>query len=193
MSASPRSTAISARPRTSRRCSASCAARRRRGPAMAADAADQTALDRRFMAAALRLSGWNEGRTSTNPSVGTLIVRDDGGGPDIVGRGITALGGRPHAETQALDEAGELARGATAYVTLEPCAHHGRTPPCAAALVAAGVTSVVAALEDPDPNVAGAGFARLRAAGVEVVTGVGADAAARELAPYLHHRRTGRP
>ena len=100
------------------------------------------ALDRRFMAAAIRYSARHAGLTATNPSVGTLIVRDDGGGPRIVGRGVTAHGGRPHAETQALAEAGELARGATAYVTLEPCAHHGRTPPCANALVAAGVVSV---------------------------------------------------
>ncbi|MER2534194.1 MAG: riboflavin biosynthesis protein RibD, partial [Rhizobiaceae bacterium] len=80
------------------------------------------------MAAAIRLSRRNLGLTSTNPSVGTLIVRDDGAGPRIVGSGITAIGGRPHAETEALAEAGGLARGATAYVTLEPCAHHGRTP-----------------------------------------------------------------
>ena len=93
------------------------------------------ATDIRFMAAAIRLSRSHEGRTSTNPSVATLIVRDDGAGPVIVGRGVTAIGGRPHAEPQALDEAGALARGATAYVTLEPCAHHGRTPPCANALV----------------------------------------------------------
>ncbi|MGB3831660.1 MAG: bifunctional diaminohydroxyphosphoribosylaminopyrimidine deaminase/5-amino-6-(5-phosphoribosylamino)uracil reductase RibD, partial [Mesorhizobium sp.] len=99
--------------------------------------AGQEALDRRFMAAALRLSRRNAGRTSTNPSVGTIIVRDDGAGPMIVGTGVTAIGGRPHAETEALAEAGELARGATAYVTLEPCAHHGRTPPCAVALVEA--------------------------------------------------------
>ncbi|RUU21995.1 riboflavin biosynthesis protein RibD, partial [Mesorhizobium sp. M6A.T.Ca.TU.002.02.2.1] len=97
--------------------------------------AEQEVLDRRFMAAALRLSRKNAGRTSTNPSVGTLIVRDDGTGPMIVGTGVTAVGGRPHAETEALAEAGELARGATAYVTLEPCAHHGRMPPCANALL----------------------------------------------------------
>jgi diaminohydroxyphosphoribosylaminopyrimidine deaminase / 5-amino-6-(5-phosphoribosylamino)uracil reductase len=84
--------------------------------------------DRRFMAAAIRLARRNLGLTATNPSVGTLIVQDDGEGPRIVGRGITAIGGRPHAEAEALAEAGDGARGATAYVTLEPCAHHGRTP-----------------------------------------------------------------
>src|SRR3954465_1346182 len=134
--------------------------------------ADQQALDRRFMAAALRLSRKNAGRTSTNPSVGTIIVRDDGAGPMIVGTGVTAVGGRPHAETEALAEAGELARGATAYVTLEPCAHHGRTPPCANALVNAGVARVVGAASDPDPRVSGKGYAILRAAGIAVVENV---------------------
>src|SRR5690606_23971967 len=113
----------------------------------------QEAVDRRYMAAALRLSRKNLGRTATNPSVGTLIVRDDGAGPAIVGSGVTSVGGRPHAEAEALAEAGELARGATAYVTLEPCAHHGRTPPCANALVSAGIARVVGAASDPDPRV----------------------------------------
>ena len=146
---------------------------------MPGSASSAEAQDRRFMAAAIRLSGWHEGRTATNPSVGTLIVRDDGAGPVIVGRGITAVGGRPHAETQALAEAGELARGATAYVTLEPCAHHGRTPPCAEALVAAGVARVVGAASDPDPRVSGKGYAMLRAAGIEVVENVLATEAER--------------
>src|SRR5262245_1545226 len=152
---------------------------------MAADPGSQAALDRRFMAAALRLSGWNQGRTSTNPSVGTLIVRYDGGGPVIVGRGITALGGRPHAEAEALAEAGALAVGATAYVRLEPCAHHGRTPPCANALVAAGVARVVGAASDPDPRVSGKGYAILRAAGIEVVENVLAAEAQDLMAAYL--------
>lgn len=109
---------------------------------------EQQALDRRFMAAAIRLSRRNLGRTATNPSVGTIIVRDDGLGPMVVGTGVTAVGGRPHAETEALTEAGPLADGATAYVTLEPCAHHGRTPPCANALVSAGIRRVVGAAND---------------------------------------------
>lgn len=157
------------------------------------DKAAQEVLDRRFMAAALRLSRKNAGRTSTNPSVGTLIVRDDGEGPMIVGTGVTAVGGRPHAETEALAEAGELARGATAYVTLEPCAHHGRTPPCANALVNAGVARVVGAASDPDPRVSGQGYAILRAAGVEVVEKVLAAEAAEQMAGYLIRSLKKRP
>ena len=111
---------------------------------------------------AIRLSRKHSGLTSTNPSVATLIVRDDGAGPVIAGRGVTAIGGRPHAEAEALAEAGELAHGATAYVTLEPCAHHGRTPPCANALVTAGVVRVVGAASDPDERVSGKGYAILR-------------------------------
>lgn len=137
------------------------------------------------MAAAIRLSRKHAGLTSTNPAVGTLIVRDDGAGPVIVGRGVTALGGRPHAETEALAEAGERARGATAYVTLEPCAHHGRTPPCAHALAAAGIGRVVGAASDPDPRVCGRGYAILREAGIEVVEGVLAESAADQMAGYL--------
>ncbi|MER9685200.1 bifunctional diaminohydroxyphosphoribosylaminopyrimidine deaminase/5-amino-6-(5-phosphoribosylamino)uracil reductase RibD [Mesorhizobium sp. M0139] len=155
--------------------------------------ADQQALDRGFMAAALRLSRRNAGRTSTNPSVGTIIVRDDGAGPMIVGTGVTAVGGRPHAETEALAEAGELARGATAYVTLEPCAHHGRTPPCANALVNAGVARVVGAASDPDPRVSGKGYAILRAAGIEVVEKVLAEKAAEQMAGYLIRSLKKRP
>lgn len=154
---------------------------------------EQAALDRRFMATALRLSRRNAGRTSTNPSVGTVIVRDDGAGPMIVGTGVTAVGGRPHAETEALAEAGELARGATAYVTLEPCAHHGRTPPCANALVNAGIARVVGAASDPDPRVSGKGYAILRAAGVEVVEKVLAGEAAEQMAGYLIRSLSKRP
>ncbi|MET3660188.1 bifunctional diaminohydroxyphosphoribosylaminopyrimidine deaminase/5-amino-6-(5-phosphoribosylamino)uracil reductase RibD [Aquamicrobium ahrensii] len=154
---------------------------------------EQEALDRRFMAAALRLSRRNLGRTSTNPSVGTIIVRDDGAGPMIVGTGVTAVGGRPHAEAEALAEAGELARGATAYVTLEPCAHHGRTPPCAEALVAAGVARVVGAASDPDPRVSGKGYAILREAGVEVTERVLAAEASDQLAGYLMRSLRKRP
>jgi diaminohydroxyphosphoribosylaminopyrimidine deaminase/5-amino-6-(5-phosphoribosylamino)uracil reductase len=153
----------------------------------------QEALDRRFMAAALRLSRKNAGRTASNPSVGTLIVRDDGDGPMIVGTGVTAVGGRPHAETEALVEAGGLARGATAYVTLEPCAHHGRTPPCANALVNAGVARIVGAASDPDPRVSGKGYAILRNAGIEVVEKVLAAEAADQMAGYLIRSLKKRP
>jgi diaminohydroxyphosphoribosylaminopyrimidine deaminase/5-amino-6-(5-phosphoribosylamino)uracil reductase len=155
--------------------------------------AEQEALDRRYMAAALRLSRRNAGRTATNPSVGTIIVRDDGTGPMIVGTGVTAVGGRPHAETEALAEAGELARGATAYVTLEPCAHHGRTPPCANALVNAGIARVVGAASDPDPRVSGRGYAILRAAGVAVTEKVLAAEASDQLAGYLIRSMKKRP
>jgi diaminohydroxyphosphoribosylaminopyrimidine deaminase/5-amino-6-(5-phosphoribosylamino)uracil reductase len=123
-----------------------------------------------------------------NPWVGCVLVRDG----SIVGQGATEAPGGPHAEAAALNEAGDRARGATAFVTLEPCSHHGRTAPCADALIAAGVTRVVAALEDPDPRVAGAGLARLRDAGIVTEVGLGAETVRRQLAPYLHHRLTGR-
>lgn len=151
--------------------------------------AGPSATDERFMAAAIRLSRRNLGLTATNPSVGTLIVRDG----VIVGRGVTAVGGRPHAETEALAEAGELARGATAYVTLEPCAHHGRTPPCAEALVSAGIYRVVGGATDPDDRVSGRGYAILRAAGIEVVEGVLAGQAAELMAGYLTRSLRKRP
>src|ERR1700679_864922 len=118
---------------------------------------------------ALTLAGRALGRVAPNPAVGCVIVSPDG---RVVGRGMTQDGGRPHAETVALAQAGEAARGATAYVTLEPCAHQGQTPPCADALIEAGVACVVAATKDPDPRVSGRGLERLRAAGVEVVTDV---------------------
>ncbi|WP_289852475.1 bifunctional diaminohydroxyphosphoribosylaminopyrimidine deaminase/5-amino-6-(5-phosphoribosylamino)uracil reductase RibD [Mesorhizobium liriopis] len=148
------------------------------------------AQDRCFMAAAIRFSLRNLGRTATNPSVGTLIVDDHG---IIVGRGVTAVGGRPHAEPQALAEAGERAKGATAYVTLEPCAHHGRTPPCANALVAAGIRRVVGAAADPDPRVAGRGYAILRDAGIDVTEGVLATEASDAMAGYLMRSLNKRP
>jgi diaminohydroxyphosphoribosylaminopyrimidine deaminase/5-amino-6-(5-phosphoribosylamino)uracil reductase len=161
-------------------------ARKKAAPAEAGTASDD---DRRFMAAAIRLSRSHLGLTSTNPSVGTLIVSDG----VIIGRGVTALGGRPHAETQALAEAGKAARGATAYVTLEPCAHHGRTPPCANALVTAGIARVVGAAADPDDRVSGRGYAILREAGIEVVEGVMADEAADLMAGYLIRSSKKRP
>ena len=141
------------------------------------------------MSLALMLGRRGQGRTWPNPAVGCVVVRDG----RIVGRGWTADGGRPHAETQALQQAGEAARGATAYVTLEPCAHHGKTPPCAEALVRAGVSRVVAAMEDSDPRVAGEGFAILQKAGIEVTVGVLAEEAARDLDGFLLRIEHGRP
>lgn len=137
------------------------------------------AEDARLMAAALRLGRRGLGRTWPNPAVGCLIVEEGEDGPKIVGRGWTRSGGRPHAETEALRQAGEAARGATLYVTLEPCAHAGETPPCAEAIVEAGIARVVSALEDPDPRTAGKGHARLREAGVTLTEGV-FEAEARE-------------
>ena len=145
--------------------------------------------DIRFMVAAIRLARRNLGRTGTNPSVGCLIVRDG----RVVGRGVTALGGRPHAEPVALAEAGELAMGATAYVTLEPCAHHGATPPCARTLITAGIARVVTAVVDPDERVNSKGHAMLREAGVAVETGLLEAEARHGLAAYLVHKSLRRP
>jgi diaminohydroxyphosphoribosylaminopyrimidine deaminase / 5-amino-6-(5-phosphoribosylamino)uracil reductase len=145
--------------------------------------------DRAHMAHALRLGARGLGRCWPNPAVGAVIVQSG----RIVGRGWTQPGGRPHAETMALQQAGALAKGATVYVTLEPCAHHGKTPPCADALIAAGVARVVTALTDPDPRVAGRGHARLRAAGIEVTEGV-MEAEAREVnAGFLKRVEQGLP
>lgn len=131
-------------------------------------------------------------RVAPRPWVGAVVV--PAGLPDHPGyTGATDGRTGPHAEVVALAAAGEEARGATLYVTLEPCSHHGLTPPCADAVIAAGIARVVVALTDPDPKVAGAGLDRLRAAGIEVEVGVGETTAAGQLAPYLHHRRTGRP
>ncbi|MBX5223341.1 bifunctional diaminohydroxyphosphoribosylaminopyrimidine deaminase/5-amino-6-(5-phosphoribosylamino)uracil reductase RibD [Rhizobium sp. NLR8a] len=148
-----------------------------------------SAEDEGFMAAAIRLSRRHLGRTATNPSVGCLIVRDG----VVVGSAVTALGGRPHAEPQALAEAGELARGATAYVTLEPCSHHGKTPPCAEALIAYGIARVVVSVTDPDPRVSGRGIAMLRNAGIEVTPGVLETEGRRSLAGYLTRQTKNRP
>lgn len=126
---------------------------------------------------------------SPRPWVGAVVVTDDGRSF----RGATAGRTGPHAEVVALDAAGAAARGATLYCTLEPCSHHGTTPPCADAVVAAGIRRAVVAIEDPDPLVAGQGLARLLDAGIEVTLGVGAAEVAEQLAPYLTHRRTGRP
>ncbi|MGO7731839.1 bifunctional diaminohydroxyphosphoribosylaminopyrimidine deaminase/5-amino-6-(5-phosphoribosylamino)uracil reductase RibD [Rhizobium johnstonii] len=148
-----------------------------------------TPHDERFMAAAIRLSRWHLGRTATNPSVGCLIVKDG----VIVGRAVTALSGRPHAETQALAEASALARGATAYVTLEPCSHHGKTPPCSEALIAYGVARVAISVTDPDPRVSGRGIAMLREAGIEVDAGVLEAEGRHSLAAYLTRQTKNRP
>lgn len=129
--------------------------------------------DHRFMRGALSLARRGLGAVWPNPAVGCVIVRNG----VVVGRGWTQPGGRPHAETEALKRAGAAARGATAYVTLEPCSHHGQTPPCAEALIAAGVARVVAAVEDPYPKVDGSGMAALRRAGIAAETGLCADAA----------------
>ncbi|MGD0332497.1 MAG: bifunctional diaminohydroxyphosphoribosylaminopyrimidine deaminase/5-amino-6-(5-phosphoribosylamino)uracil reductase RibD [Xanthobacteraceae bacterium] len=151
--------------------------------------ADALQQDARFMALALALGRRGLGRTWPNPAVGAVIVNHG----VIVGRGWTQVGGRPHAEIEALRRAGEAARGATLYVTLEPCSHYGKSPPCADAIVAAGLCRVVSALEDPNPEVAGAGHARLRAAGIAVEVGVGAEEARRDHAGHLRRMRDGRP
>ncbi len=145
--------------------------------------------DARYMALALSLGRRGLGHVWPNPAVGCVLVREG----RIVGRGTTQTGGRPHAERVALAQAGPAARGATAYVTLEPCAHHGQTPPCADALVEAGVVRVVTALEDPDPRVSGGGHSRLRAAGVQVETGLCAATAERDQAGFLLRVTRGRP
>ena len=146
--------------------------------------------DRLLMAEALALARAALGITAPNPAVGCVIASGD----RIVGRGATQPGGRPHAEVVALANAGEAARGATAYVTLEPCAHHGRTPPCADALIAAGVVRVVVAhAHDPDPRVQGRGIARLRAAGLQVETGLMAEEAAAILAGFVKSVTQGLP
>ena len=145
--------------------------------------------DARHMDRALELGRRGLGNTWPNPAVGCILVRDG----VVVGEGWTQPGGRPHAETEALAHAGEAARGATAYVTLEPCAHHGQTPPCTDALIAAGVARVVAPFSDSDPRVSGQGFDRLREAGIEVVTGVGAEAAAEHHSGFFSRVELGRP
>ncbi len=145
--------------------------------------------DRRFMDLALGLASRGLGNVWPNPAVGCVIVKEG----RIVGRGWTQPGGRPHAETVALAQAGGKARGATAYVSLEPCAHHGKTPPCAEALVAAGVARVVSALTDPDPRVAGSGHRIIRAAGIEVTEGVMSDEARALNAGFLSRVTRGRP
>lgn len=147
--------------------------------------------DTAMMLAALRLARRGLGVVWPNPAVGCVLVSANNG--VVVGRGWTQPGGRPHAETQALARAGDAAQGATAYVTLEPCDHHGETPPCSEALVAAGVGRAVIAIEDPDPRVAGSGIRRLEAAGIPVTLGVASDKAKKLNAGYLMRMISARP
>lgn len=149
--------------------------------------------DERLMARALAVGQGGLGRTWPNPSVGAVVVTQAGDGPRIVGEARTAETGRPHAEPLALAQAGEAARGATLYVTLEPCSHFGRTPPCADAVIAASIRRVVAAVEDPDRRVRGRGVARLRAAGIWVTVGVGAEQALIDHAGHISRVTRARP
>ena len=149
----------------------------------------EKADDEAFMAAALRLARRGLGRVWPNPAVGCVLVRGD----RVVGRGWTQDGGRPHAETMALSAAGPAASGATAYISLEPCSHFGKTPPCSEALIAAGIVRVVTATEDPDPRVQGRGHERLREAGIAVTEGVCRLVADDLNAGFFHRVRHGRP
>src|SRR4051812_39671933 len=146
-------------------------------------------LDRRLMALALALGRRGLGNAWPNPAVGAVVVKDG----VVVGRGWTQPGGRPHAEVEALGRAGEAARGATLYATLEPCSHHGRTPPCVDAIAAAGISRVVSALEDPNPKIAGQGHARLMSQRIAVTSGICADEARRAHAGHIRRVREGRP
>jgi len=156
---------------------------------MAQKSKDSKAADQRFMQLALTLGRRGQGRCWPNPAVGAVVVKDG----VIIGRGWTQPGGRPHAEPEALQRAGEATRGATLYVTLEPCSHVGNTPPCADAVIASGIARVVSAIEDPNPEVAGQGHARLRAAGITVDIGLGAAEAARDHAGHFRRVRDKRP
>jgi diaminohydroxyphosphoribosylaminopyrimidine deaminase / 5-amino-6-(5-phosphoribosylamino)uracil reductase len=156
---------------------------------LAQKARDAEAADRRFMQLALTLGRRGLGRTWPNPAVGAVVVKDG----IIVGRGWTQPGGRPHAEPVALKEAGEAAGGATLYVTLEPCSHFGKSPPCTDAVIASGIARVVAAIEDPNPEVAGQGFAKLRATGIAVDIGLERLEAAYAHAGHFRRIRDHRP
>jgi diaminohydroxyphosphoribosylaminopyrimidine deaminase/5-amino-6-(5-phosphoribosylamino)uracil reductase len=159
------------------------------GGPLRSEAAGTGDQDLASMRRALQLAAAVRTTTSPNPWVGCVVVAADGRRFE----GATQAPGGPHAEAVALAAAGPAARGATLYTTLEPCAHHGRTPPCAPSIAEAGVTRVVVGVQDPDPQVAGRGVATLRQRGVEVAEAVAAQEAAALLAPYLKHRRTGRP
>ena len=156
---------------------------------MSAATAPDSQEDARWMMAALNLGSRSLGLAAPNPSVGAILVKDG----VVVGAGATAPGGRPHAERIALAEAGGAARGATLYVTLEPCSHFGVTPPCADAIVEAGVARVVSAIEDPNPLVGGEGHARLRAAGIAVSAGIGEAQARRDHRGHILRVTAGRP
>ena len=145
--------------------------------------------DQRFMTLALTLGRRGLGNAWPNPAVGAVVVKDG----MVVGRGWTQPGGRPHAEVEALRRAGDAARGATLYATLEPCSHHGKTPPCVDAIMAAGISRVVSALEDPNPRIAGQGHARLTSQGIAVATGVCVEEARRAHAGHIRRVRDGRP
>lgn len=150
--------------------------------------------DVQHMRRAMALAATVRGSTAPNPWVGCVIFpATHGCGFATFFEGATAPPGGPHAEVTALAQAGDAARGATLYVTLEPCVHHGRTPPCTDAIIAAGVSRVVIGIQDPDRRVAGRGVAALRAAGIEVTEGVAAEEVAEQLAPYVKHRSTGHP
>src|SRR5215212_587270 len=155
----------------------------------AAKSKEAKAADQRFMQLALALGRRGQGRTWPNPAVGAVVVKDG----VIVGRGWTQAGGRPHAEPEALKRAGDAARDATLYVTLEPCSHFGKSPPCVDAVIASGIARVVSAIEDPNPEVAGQGHAKLRAAGITVDVGLGAAEAARDHAGHFRRIRDKRP
>jgi len=160
---------------------------------MAAAASPSSALQAPWlpwMRRALQLAALGEGRTSPNPLVGAVVLDAAG---QLVGEGFHARAGEPHAEVGALAQAGARARGGTLIVTLEPCCHHGRTPPCSEAVIAAGISRVVVAMADPDPRVAGGGIARLRAAGLEVIEGVAEAEALRLNRAFVHRVRSGRP
>jgi diaminohydroxyphosphoribosylaminopyrimidine deaminase/5-amino-6-(5-phosphoribosylamino)uracil reductase len=152
---------------------------------------DRAAQDRRFMGVALGLARRVLGTTAPNPAVGAVIVDEATG--ELIARGWTQPGGRPHAEAHVLERAGAQARGRTMYVTLEPCSHHGRTPPCADAIRRAGIRRLVGAIEDPNPEISGRGFASLRQAGVAVETGVCAEAARWMAGGHILRMTQGRP
>ena len=156
---------------------------------MTDDVSAFTDEDYGHMQAALGLARRHLGRVWPNPSVGCVVVRDG----VVLGRGVTAPGGRPHGEPQALAQAGEQARGATVYVSLEPCNHHGKTPPCSEALIAAGVARIVVACEDPDPRVSGGGIRRLREAGIRVDVGLCAADALEVNFGFISRILKGRP